>query len=56
MEIILLQDIKTLGKKGEQVNVKDGYARNLISKKQAVEANEIGRAHRSWQPPSRGLP
>ena len=39
MEVILLQDIKTLGKKGEQVNVKDGYARNLISKKQAVEAN-----------------
>ena len=39
MELILLQDIKTLGKKGETVNVKDGYGRNLISKKQAVEAN-----------------
>ena len=39
MEIILLQDIKNVGKKGEKVKVKDGYARNLISKKQAAEIN-----------------
>ena len=38
MQLILLEDIKTLGKKGETVTVKDGYGRNLISKKQAVEA------------------
>ncbi len=38
MKVILLQDIRTLGKAGEEVEVKDGYARNLISKKQAVES------------------
>lgn len=30
MEVILLQDVKSLGKKGEIVNVSDGYARNYI--------------------------
>ena len=40
MEIILLQDVKSLGKKGEIVNVNDGYARNFIlPKKLGVEAN-----------------
>ena len=39
MDLILLTDIKTLGKKGEKVTVKDGYGRNLISKKQAAPAN-----------------
>ena len=39
MEVILLQDIKNVGKKGETVTLKDGYARNLISKKQASEVN-----------------
>ena len=38
MQLILLEDVKSLGKKGETVTVKDGYGRNLISKKQAVEA------------------
>lgn len=40
MEIILLQDVKTLGKKGEIVNVNDGYARNFIlPKKLGIEAS-----------------
>ena len=33
MKVILLQDVKALGKKGEVVNVSDGYARNMILKK-----------------------
>lgn len=40
MKVILLQDVKALGKKGEIVNVNDGYARNFILPKQfGLEAN-----------------
>ena len=40
MKVILLQDVKALGKKGEIVNVNDGYARNFIlPKKLGIEAN-----------------
>ena len=40
MKVILLQDVKALGKKGETVNMNDGYARNFIlPKKLGVEAN-----------------
>lgn len=40
MEVILLQDVKSLGKKGEIVKINDGYARNFIlPKKLGVEAN-----------------
>ena len=40
MEVILNQDVKSLGKKGEKVSVSDGYARNfLFPKKLAVEAS-----------------
>lgn len=33
MEVILLEDVKSLGRKGEIVQVSDGYARNYIFKK-----------------------
>ena len=39
MEIVLLEDVKALGKKGQIVTVNDGYARNFIlPKKLGVEA------------------
>lgn len=41
MKVILLEDVKALGKKGQVVNVSDGYARNLLlPKKLGVEATE----------------
>ncbi|NLT94008.1 MAG: 50S ribosomal protein L9 [Clostridia bacterium] len=41
MKVILQEDIKGLGKKGEVVEVKEGYARNyLLPKKLAVEATQ----------------
>ena len=40
MKVILKQDVKGLGKKGELVNASDGYARNfLFPKNLAAEAN-----------------
>lgn len=39
MKVILLEDVKSLGKKGEVVNVNDGYARNFVlPKKLGAEA------------------
>jgi large subunit ribosomal protein L9 len=39
MDVILLADVKSLGKKGEMVTVSDGYAKNfLLKKKLGVEA------------------
>ncbi|MEE1164371.1 MAG: 50S ribosomal protein L9, partial [Lachnospiraceae bacterium] len=44
MKVILLQDVKSLGKEGDVVNVSDGYARNfVIPKKLGVEANDKNR-------------
>ena len=41
MEVVLLQDVKTLGKKDAIVTVNDGYARNfLFPKKLAVDATK----------------
>jgi len=41
MDIILLQDVKALGKKGEIVKASDGYARNFIlPKKLGIEATK----------------
>lgn len=40
MQVILLEDVKTLGKKGDIVDISDGYARNFVlPKKLGVEAN-----------------
>lgn len=39
MKVVLIQDVKSLGKKGDICGVSEGYARNfLIGKKMAVEA------------------
>lgn len=39
MEVILLEDVKTLGKKGQIVKINDGYARNyVLPKKLGMEA------------------
>ncbi len=41
MQVILLEDVKSLGKKGEVVKVSDGYAKNfVIPKKLGVEATQ----------------
>ncbi len=40
MKVILLQDVKSVGKKGDMVELSEGYARNFIlPKKLGVEAN-----------------
>ena len=40
MKVILLENVKGVGKKDEIINANDGYARNfLLPKKLAVEAN-----------------
>ena len=42
MKVILLQDVKSVGKKGDVINASDGYARNfLFPKKLAQEATEV---------------
>lgn len=55
MKVILLNDVKGSGKKGDLVNVSDGYARNcLLPKKLAMEAtphalNELNNAKKALQ-------
>lgn len=38
MKVILLQDVKGQGKKGEVIEVNEGYARNFLIKKGLAEA------------------
>ena len=39
MKVVLLEDVKSLGKKGDLVEISDGYARNFIlTKKKGIEA------------------
>ncbi len=41
MKVILLEDVKNVGKKGEIINAKDGYAKNfLFPKNLAIEATQ----------------
>ena len=41
MKVILLQDVKSVGKKGDLINASEGYAKNfLLPKKLAVEATK----------------
>lgn len=55
MKVILLSDVKGSGKKGDLINVSDGYARNcLLPKKLAKEAtqqalNELNNAKKAMQ-------
>ncbi|KAF5028404.1 50S ribosomal protein L9 [anaerobic digester metagenome] len=42
MKVILLEDVKNVGKKGTIINAKDGYARNfLFPKNLAIEATDV---------------
>ena len=56
MKVVLEQDVKGTGKKGEVVNVSDGYARNfLLPRKMAspADASSIGNSPPGSRPGSR---
>ena len=54
MKVILLRDVKALGKKGDVVNVSDGYARNAIfPKKLGLEATPKNLNDLKLQEPAR---
>jgi len=43
MEVILLRDVESLGKKGEVANVADGYARNFLFPRKLAQEATAGR-------------
>lgn len=46
MQVILLEHVDKLGKMGDKVNVKNGYARNyLLPQKKALRANDANMAY-----------
>ena len=46
MEVILLEHVEKLGKMGDKVNVKNGYARNyLLPQRKALRATEANLAY-----------
>ena len=46
MEIILLQDVDKVGKKGDVANVAEGYARNFLLPRKMAEMATAGRVAR----------
>ena len=49
MKVILLEDVKSLGKKGQIVNVSDGYARNMILPKKLGVDHPDPESGRGWK-------
>lgn len=49
MKVILLQDVKPLGKKGDVVEVSDGYGKNFLIKKGMAKAATAGNIHEAQQ-------
>ena len=68
MKVVLLQDVKSQGKKGELINVSDGYARNFLFPKglareadakamNEIKTKEEARLHKiEWRRPLPGRP
>ena len=49
MKVILLEDVKSLGKKGDVVEVADGYGKNFLIKKGMAKAATAGNIHEAQQ-------
>lgn len=57
MKVILLQDVKNLGKKGDIVETAEGYGRNyLLPRKMAKEANAANLNQAKKRPGNAGTP
>ena len=49
MKVILLEDVKSLGKKGDVVEVADGYGKNFLIKKGLAKAGTASNVHEAEQ-------
>ncbi len=49
MKVILLEDVKSLGKKGDVVEVADGYGKNFLIKKGMAKAGTASNVHEAEQ-------